>query len=299
MRVFVTGASGFVGSAVVQELLAAGHAVIGLARSDASAAALKTAGADVHRGDIDDLDSLRAGAEKSDGVIHCAFNHDFSRFQASCAHDGLVIAALASGLEGSTRPLVITSGIGVLPQGAGLLTEDVRAATGLSAHPRTATEHAADAAAAQGVKVSIIRLPPSTHGRGDHGFVPLLIGVARDKGLSAYSGEGLNRWPAVHRLDAARLYRLALEKGAAHARYHAVAEEGIPFRDIATSIGRGLGLPVESRSGEAAAAHFGWFSHFAAMDVPASSAWTKGELGWVPEHVGLIEDVESAGYFAA
>lgn len=297
MRVFVTGASGFVGSAVVQELIGAGHEVTGLARSDASAAALSAAGAGVHRGDIEDLDSLRAGAAESDGVIHCAFNHDFSRFQASCAHDGLVIEALGAALAGTTRPLVVTSGIGVLPQG-GLLTEDVRAATGPTAHPRTATEHAASAVAARRVHVSIVRLPPSTHGQGDHGFVPLLIGLAREKGLSAYPAEGTNHWPAVHRLDAARLYRLALEKGAADARYHAVAEEGIEFRDIAAAIGKGLGLPVESRSGEAADTHFGWFSHFAAMNVPASSDWTRRELGWTPERPGLIQDMAASGYFA-
>ena len=297
MRVFVTGASGFVGSAIVQDLKAAGHHVIGLARSDASAAALTAAGAEVHRGDIEDLDSLRAGAAKSDGVIHAAFNHDFSRFQASCAHDGRVIEALGEALIGTTRPLIVTSGLGVLQQG-GLLTEDDLAPTGPAAHPRTASEHAATAVATRGVHVSILRLPPSTHGEGDHGFVPMLIGIAREKGVSAYPGDGSNRWPAVHRRDAARLYRLALEKGAADARYHAVAEEGVAFREIAQTIGKGLGLPVESRTGEAAAAHFGWFSHFAAMNVPASSAWTRRELGWQPTEVELIGDMMQAGYFA-
>lgn len=297
MRVFVTGASGFVGSAIVQDLKAAGHHVIGLARSDASAAALTAAGAEVHRGDIEDLDSLRAGAAKSDGVIHAAFNHDFSRFQASCAHDGRVIEALGEALVGTTRPLIVTSGLGVLQQG-GLLTEDDLAPTGPAAHPRTASEHAATAMAARSVHVSILRLPPSTHGEGDHGFVPMLIGIAREKGVSAYPGDGSNRWPAVHRRDAARLYRLALEKGAADARYHAVAEEGVAFREIAQTIGKGLGLPVESRTGEAAAAHFGWFSHFAAMNVPASSAWTRRELGWEPTEVELIGDMMQAGYFA-
>lgn len=296
MRVFVTGASGFVGSAIVQDLKAAGHHVIGLARSDASAAALTAAGAEVHRGDIEDLDSLRAGAAKSDGVIHAAFNHDFSRFQASCAHDGRVIEALGEALIGTTRPLIVTSGLGVLQQG-GLLTEDDLAPTGPAAHPRTASEHAATAMAARGVHVSILRLPPSTHGEGDHGFVPMLIGIAREKGVSAYPGDGSNRWPAVHRRDAARLYRLALEKGAADTRYHAVAEEGVAFREIAQAIGKGLDVPVESRTGEAAA-HFGWFSHFAAMNVPASSAWTRRELGWEPTEVGLIGDMMQAGYFA-
>lgn len=296
MRVFVTGASGFVGAAVVRELKQAGHRVIGLARSDASAAALAAKGIDVHRGDIEDLGSLRAGAATADGVIHTAFNHDFSRFQASCAHDMLVIEALAAPLEGSERPLVITSGIGVLPQG-GLLTEKVLAPTGPSAHPRTATEHAAMAAAARGVNVSVVRLPPSVHGEGDHGFVPILIDLARGKGLSAYPGDGANRWPAVHRQDAARLYRLALEKGAADARYHAVAEQGIDFRDIATTIGKRLGVPAESRSGEAASEYFGWFSHFAAMNVPASSEWTRKELGWQPEGPGLIDDLNRPGCY--
>jgi len=296
MRVFVTGASGFVGSAIVQDLKAAGYHVIGLARSDSSAAALDAAGAEVHRGDIEDLDSLRAGAAKADGVIHAAFNHDFSRFQASCAHDGKVIEALGDALAGTTRPLVVTSGLGVLKQGD-LLTESDLAPTGPTAHPRTASEHAASAVAARGAHVSILRLPPSTHGEGDHGFVPMLIGIAREKGVSAYPGDGSNRWPAVHRHDAARLYRLALEKGAADARYHAVAEEGVPFREIAEAIGKGLGVPVESRSGEAVSAHFGWFSHFAAMDVPASSAWTRRELGWEPRETGLIADIKSSASY--
>lgn len=297
MRVFVTGAGGFVGSAVVQELKQGGHSVIGLARSDASAAALAAAGVEVHRGNVEDLDSLRAGAAKADGVIHTAFNHDFSKFQANCANDALAIEALAAPLEGSARPLVITSGIGVLPQG-GLLTEDTLAAVGPTAHPRTASEHAAMAAASRGVRVSVVRLPPSVHGQGDHGFVPILIGIARENGFAAHPGDGLNRWPAVHRLDAARLYRLALEKGAADARYHVVAEQGIRFRDIAAAIGQGLGLPVESRSGHEAEVYFGWFSHFAAMDVAASSDWTRAEVGWVPEQPGLIEDMAGAGYFA-
>jgi len=298
MRVFVTGASGFVGSAIVQDLKAAGHHVIGLARSDSSAAALAAAGVEVHRGDIEDLDSLRAGAARADGVVHAAFNHDFSRFQASCAHDARVIEALGAPLVGTTRPLVVTSGIGVLAQG-GLLTESDLPPSGPTAHPRTATEHAAMEVASRGVHVSIVRLPPSTHGEGDHGFVPMLIGIAREKGVAAYPGDGSNLWPAVHRFDAARLYRLALEKAAANARYHAVAEEGVPFRAIAEAIGKGLGLPVESRTGEAAAAHFGWFSHFAAMNVPATSAWTQKELVWTPSGAGLIADISAAGYLSS
>ena len=296
MRVFVTGASGFVGAAVVRELKQAGHHVIGLARSDASAAALTKVDVEVHRGDVEDLDSLRTGVAKADGVIHTAFNHDFSKFQTNCANDALAIEALAAPLVGDDRPLVITSGIGVLPHG-GLLTEDALPPTGPTAHPRTATEHASMAAAARGVKVSVVRLPASVHGNGDHGFVPILIGMARERGLSAYPGDGTNRWPAVHRQDAARLYRLALEKGAADARYHAVAEQGIDFRDIATTIGKRLGVPVESRSGEAASAYFGWFSHFAAMNVPASSEWTRKELGWQPEGPGLIDDLNRPGCY--
>lgn len=296
MRVFVTGASGFVGSAVVQELKQAGHHVIGLARSDSSAAALSAAGVEVHRGDIEDLESLRTGAAGSDAVIHTAFNHDFSKFQANCANDAVAIEALAAALAGTTRPLVITSGTGVLPNSA-LLTEDVLPPTGPAAHPRTASEHAAMAAATRGVNVSVVRLPPSVHGEGDHGFVPVLIGIAREKGVAAYLGEGATRWPAVHRLDAARLYRLALERGAANARYHAVAEEGIAFRAIACAIGKGLGVAVEGKTGEAADSYFGWFSHFAAINVAASSAWTRQELGWVPVGPGLIEDLEGPAYW--
>jgi len=298
MRVFVTGASGFVGAAVIHELKQAGHHVIGLARSDASAAALEAAGFEVHRGDIEDLDSLRAGAAKADGVIHTAFNHDFSRFQASCAHDALVIEALAAPLEGTKRPLIITSGIGVLPHGS-LLTEDVMPPTGPAAHPRTATEHASMAAATRGVKVSVVRLPPSVHGEGDHGFVPLLINLARQKGLAAYLGEGRNRWPAVHRLDAAELFRRVAELGRPGAAYHGAAEVGVPFADLTAVIGRRLGLPVQRERVEAAAAHFGWFEKFAAMDNPCSSEATQRELGWQPRRTGLLADVDQPGYFAA
>jgi len=297
MRIFVTGATGFVGSAVVQELLTAGHEVVGLARSDTSANALEQAGARVHRGDIADLGSLRAGAEQSDGVIHTAFNHDFSTFQANCEADRDVIEALGAGLAGSNRPLVVTSGIGVLPQG-GLATEATPAPSGPAAHPRTASEHAADAVSGRGGHVSVVRLPPSVHGAGDHGFVPHLIGVARARGVSAYCGEGLNRWPAVHRLDAAQLYRLVIEGGEAGVRYHAVAEEGVAFRQIAEAIGKGLGVPVASLSAAEAGEHFGWFAHFAAMDVPATSEWTRQQLGWQPGGAGLIADLEDAGYFA-
>lgn len=297
MRVFLTGATGFVGSAVAQELIEAGREVVGLARSDAAVAKLEAAGIAAFRGDIDDRDSLRRGADAADGVIHTAFNHDFSTFAANCEADRAVIAALGEPLIRTGRALVVTSGIGVLPQGA-LLDETINPPTGPKAHPRTASEHASVELSARGGDVRIIRLPPSTHGVGDHGFVPMLIGMGREKGRSGYIRAGENRWPAVHRRDAARLYRLALEKGAAGERYHAVAEEGVPFRAIAEVIARRLGVPLAGLTAEQAAAHFGWFTHFAAMDVPASSARTRRALGWEPREIGLLEDIDSADYFA-
>jgi nucleoside-diphosphate-sugar epimerase len=297
MRVFVTGASGFIGTAIVQELIGAGHEVLGLARSDASAGRLAAAGARVHRGDLEDAESLRSGAALSDGVIHTAFNHDFSKFKANCETDRQVIEALGSALAGSDRPLVITSGIGILTPGH-ISTEDSLPATSSTTIPRIASEEAAVSVAAKGVHVSVVRLPPSVHDQGDHGFVPMVIGMAREKGVSAYVGEGLNRWPAVHRLDAAHLYRLVLEKGSAGARYHGVADEGIPFRDIAAVIGVQLNLPVVARSPEEAAGHFGWFAHFAALDVPASSQRTRQQLGWQPKQPGLIADLQTGTYFS-
>jgi nucleoside-diphosphate-sugar epimerase len=294
MRVFVTGASGFVGSAVVAELIAAGHQVLGLARYDVSAKSVAAAGAEVHRGDLQDLESLRSGAAAADAVIHTAFIHDFSKFAENCEIDRRAIEALGAALAGSDRPLIVTSGTGLLTPGR-LATEDTVRPTG-SAIPRV-SEQAGLSLVSQGVRVSAMRLPPTVHGDGDHGFVPILIGLARAKGAAAYVGDGNNRWPAVHRLDAAQLYRLVLEKGTAGAVYHAVAEQGVPFREIAGVIGRRLNIPVVSKSLEEAAEYFGWFAHFAAMDNPASSAQTQQQMGWRPTRPGLISDLDHPRYF--
>ncbi|AUX27907.1 3-beta hydroxysteroid dehydrogenase [Sorangium cellulosum] len=294
MRIFLTGASGFVGSAIVPELVRAGHRVLGLARSDASAEKLAAAGVDVHRGSLTDLDSLRRGAAACDGVIHCAFSHDdFNDYAGNCEKDRGAIEALGSALAGTDRPLVITSGTARFTPGR-VVTEDEPLDASTGGGPRAASEQLALSFARRGVRVSSLRLPVVVHGDGDHGFVPMLIEIARKTGRSGYIGDGDNRWPAVHRLDAARLFVLALEKAQAGARLHAVGEEGVPTRDIAGVIGRKLGLPVESVPKE----HFGWLGAFFALDTPASSALTQARFGWKPEQAGLLADLDHGTYFA-
>ncbi len=292
MHVFVTGATGWVGSAVVDELIGAGHRVTGLSRTDEKAGALAATGATVLRGTLDDLDTLRDAAKDADAVIHTAFNHDFSKFAANAAQDQRAIETLGAALEGSDRVLLVTSGVALLAPGRVATEADVPPSD--PSYPRK-SEAAARALAQRGVRAATVRLAPSVHGLGDHGFVPILIGLAREKGVSAYLGEGLNRWPGVHRLDAARLYRMALEHGAPAAAYHAIADEGVPFKEIAAVIGRRLGVPVESRGRE----HFGWFADFAGADMPASSAHTRALLGWQPTGPDLLSDLDQPGYYVA
>ncbi|QIB03194.1 SDR family oxidoreductase [Pseudomonas fluorescens] len=288
MHVFVTGATGWVGSAVVQELIDAGHQVTGLARSDDKAAALAATGAKVIRGTLDDLDVLHQAASAADAVIHTAFNHDFSRFVENAEQDRHVIETLGSALQGSERPLLVTSGLLGLTRGASELEVPSPAS------PRK-SEAAARALVERGVRVATVRLAPSVHGLGDHGFVPILIRLARETGVSAYLGDGSHCWSGVHRLDAARVYRLALEQGVTQSVYHAVADEAVPFKDIALAIGRGLGLPVESRERE----HFGWFAHMAGANMAVSSQYTRALLGWTPSGPGLLDDLELPGYYHA
>lgn len=296
MRVFVTGATGFVGSAVVQELVGAGHQVLGLARSDKAAQALAAVGAQAHRGDVEDLDSLRRGAAAADAVAHLGFIHDFANFAAVCEIDRRAVEALGSALVGSNRPFVVTSGTALVTPGR-LASEKDASVLSVQQMPRVATEEAVQAVADQGVRVALVRLSPSVHGVGDHGFVSALIGIARATGVSAYVGQGQNRWNAVHRLDAARVFRLALEHGAVDARYHAVAEEAIAFRTIAEAIGQGLNLPVVSKSPEEAAAHFGAYAGFTQLDAPATSQLTQQRLGWQPTQPTLLADLAQGHYF--
>ena len=291
MRVFVTGATGFIGLAVAREMIAAGHQVLGLSRSDDKAPALAAAGGEVYRGSLEDLDGLKAGAASCDGVIHLAFNHDFSRFAANCEDDRRVIAALGAALAGSDRPLVVTSGTGIANTVPGQPAKEDNPTMGSELVARAASEEAAAAVAAAGGNVSVVRLP-QVHDTGRQGLISPAIEIYRQKGVCAYIGDGLNRWPAAHILDVARLYRLAFEKAAPNARYHAVAEEGVTMRDIAETLGRRLDLPAKSIAPDDAAAFFGWLAMFAGHDMPASSAQTRAKLGWAPTGPGLIADLE-------
>jgi nucleoside-diphosphate-sugar epimerase len=287
MQIFVTGATGWVGSAVVDELLKAGHQVTGLARDKDKAAALFAAGAQIIEGTLDDLDVLRAAASSADAVIHTAFNHNFSKFLENAAQDQRAIETLGSALDGTAKPIIVTSGLSGLPRGA------TEADLPNPASPRK-SEAAARALAERGVNAATVRLAASVHGIGDHGFVPILARLAREKGVSAYIEDGRNCWSGVHRLDAARVYRLALEQGVTEPVYHAVADEGVPFKDIAEVIGRQFGLPAESRPRE----HFGWFANMAGADMSVSSARTRSLLGWKPAGVSLLSDLDRSAYYA-
>ena len=293
MRVFVTGATGFIGSVVVKNLLSAGHSVLGLSRSDEGARELTAAGAQALRGSLEDLDSLRRGAAEADAVIHTAFNHDFSRFQQNCEQDRQAIEAMGKVLAGSGKTLIVTSGVALVAHGRPATEEDAPPPLG-SGFPR-ASEHAAAEVAKRGVKTMVIRLP-QVHDTQKQGLVSFAIQIAREKGISVHIGDGENRWAAAPRLAAAKVYQLALEKGQAGARYHAVAEEGVRARDIAEAIGRGLNIPVKSIPQEEAAAHFGWLAPFAGLDLTASSEKTRNELGWNPTGPTLLEDLENMQY---
>ena len=290
MRVFVTGATGFIGSAVVKELVGAGHQVVGLSRSREKAAALAASGAEVLLGSVEDAEVLRKGVASADGVIHLAFNHDFSRFAANCEDDRRVIDVLGTALVGSDRPLIVTSGTAIANGASGQLAVEDNPPASSAKHPRAATEEAAAAVARKGANVSVMRLS-QIHDTTRAGLVTYSVMMAREKKVAAYLGDGRNRWPAAHVFDAARLYRLALEKAERGATYHAVAEEGVPLRDIAEVIGRRLGIPAVSIAPTEAAAHFGWLAAFASLDMPASSAETRKQLGWQPERRGLLADL--------
>lgn len=304
MRVFVTGGTGFVGSAVVRELKAAGHQVLGLARSDAGVAALREAGVEPRQGDLADLDTLQAGARDADGVIHLAFNHDFSAHAAAIEADRRAIEAMIAALEGTGKPFVCTSGtaMGGRPVASATplhtLLETDRVSASQAASPRAAAEAVVLDGAARGVRSSVMRLPPSVHGPGDHGFIPALIGVARQTGVSAYVDAGTNVWPSVHRLDAARLYRLALEQAVPGSVLHAVADEGVPFRSIAEAIAAGTGTQIRSLNADEAAAHFTWMVRFVTIDNPTSSAISRETYGWTPAEVDLLTDLRTGSYFA-
>jgi len=291
MRVFLTGATGYVATAVAAELLGAGHTVLGLARTDDGAAALAARGLEPHRGELADHASLIAGAAACDGVIHCAFIHDFSRFVENAEIERVAVEAMLASLEGSNKPFIATSGVAMLAEGRPATEQDRPGAFG-----RGATEAVVRGAAERGVRTAIVRLPPSTHGQGDRGFTPHLIDIAREKGVSAYVGEGANRWAGGRRAYAARLYRLALENGAAGAVYHAIGDEGVPTRDIAAAIGRRVGVPVVSKSAEETQDHFGWIGMFFGLEMSASSAWTQEALGWRPTPPGLLADIEGPNY---
>jgi len=297
MRIFVTGATGFIGSAVVSELLKAGHEVRGLARSEEAADALRRAGASAHPGSLDDPESLKSGAEGSDGVIHTAFNHDFTNRAGAGLTDRRAIQAIGEALAGSGRPLVVSSVIAHLASDRAGTEEDVPDVNA-AGKDRIASEEEALSWAAKGVRVSVLRLPPSVHGEDDRGgFVPALINVARRTGVSAYAGDGSIRWSAVHRLDASRLYRLALEDAPAGSILHAIGEEGVFVREIAARIGQRLGLPVIGKSAEEASGHFGWLEHFVSRNIQASSRLTRQRFGWKPEHAELLRDLAGDHYF--
>jgi len=291
MRVFLTGATGFIGSAIVPELLGAGHEVLGLARSDAAGEALARLGVEAHRGELADPESLAAAARACDGVIHTAYIHDFSQYAANAQIDRLALEAMAGAMEGTGKPLVAASGTLMVSPGRTAMETDPAS----EGSPRFS--EVVLSFAERGVRASVVRLSPTVHGRGDKGFIPQLIDIARRVGFAAFVGDGANRWPAVHRLDAARLFRLALEKAAPGARLHGVGEEGVAMREIAQTIGEGVGVPVRGIDTQAAFAHFDWMATFVGLDSPASNAITRQTMAWRPEQAGLLADMRDGGYF--